>query len=165
MSPLSRSPSLSFEMAAQVREAAEWSWRFTGDLVIYCGQQETQCLTEEATLVTVMAPWCFDITSSSEVSPRDPSLGLWTLSLCCLSFPSQFFIMFPLYAQRCSEPFNHGRDQRSFLTLASSTGREQRTESRETPKSSFTLSSSFLAFSIDLTNLLMTPFIKTWGVS
>lgn len=139
VSPLSkRSPSLSLELAAQVREAAEWSWGFTGDLVIYCGQQETRCLTEEAILVTVMAPWCFNITSSSKVPPRDPSLGLWTLNLCPLSFPSRFFIMFPVV---CSEalgalqPRKDGRDQTSFLTVASSTGREQRADRHQSPPS------------------------------
>lgn len=131
--------------------------------MIYCGQQETRCLPEEAILVTVMAPWCFDITSSSEVPPRDPSLGLWTLSLCPLSFPSQFFIMFPVV---CSEVLGalqprKGSEQLSHPSLFHRT----RTESRQTPKSSFTLSSSFLTFSIALTNLLMTPFNKTWGVS
>lgn len=91
--------------------------------MIYCGQQETRCLTEEVTLVTGMAPWCFNIASSSKVPPWDPSMSLWTLSLSPLSFPSQFFIMFPVvcsHVKRRLEPFNHtkGSGKRSHPGLS-----------------------------------------------
>lgn len=131
--------------------------------MIYCGQQETQCLTEEATLA--MSPKCSVIASSSKVPPRDPSVGLWTLSLSPLSFPPQF-IMFPVvrsHIKRRSELFNHtkGSGKRSRPGHFYRTRRD----SRQTPKPSLALSSTviFLAFSVAFTHLLMSPVHQDWG--
>jgi hypothetical protein len=94
-------------------------------------------------------------------------MSLWTLSLSPLSFPSQFFIMFPVvcsHVKRRLEPFNHtkGSGKRSHPGLSY----RMTAESWQTPKSSSALSSTLtlLAFSLALTHLLMSPVPQDGGV-